>query len=312
MSTRHDPDRVLAAWLNDEARSGAPDRLLSATRTRLASTHQRRSWWPARRFREMNVYAKLAITAAAVAVVALAGIYFLPRGSNVAGPGPSPSPTPTPSPIADFAGGSYAPGTTYAITDPCCVASRMTFTMPAGGWYAPLEPWRIGKDVPGGSDIFDLYVKPHFVDNVYTGGCHWRGTELDPPVGPTVDDLATALVAQAGPGASPAAPVTSVVTRQEGRAVTSVRSRRVQVQFRWRSVDLQSLRQRPRIRRPAIYARCRSGQHVLHRRRRRHATGHRRDVPAGHVRRRPRRADKIIASIRFGSSRCSPSPFPFS
>jgi hypothetical protein len=45
------------------------------------------------------------------------------------------------------------------------------------------------------------------VGNVYTGGCHWRGTALDPRVGPTVDDLATALSAQAGPDASPPADV---------------------------------------------------------------------------------------------------------
>ena len=42
----------------------------------------------------------------------------------------------------------------------------MTFTIPAAGWYAPFEAWRIGKDVPGGSDVFDLDVTPMFVDNV--------------------------------------------------------------------------------------------------------------------------------------------------
>ena len=164
----------------------------------------------------MNTTSKLAIAAAAVVVVAIVGINLLPRNGGVGtGPTSNPTqtptqtPTPTPSPIADFAG-SFAPGTTYAITDPCCVVpSRLTFTIPATGWYAPLEPWRIGKEVPGGeSDIFDLYVTPRLVDNVYTGGCHWLGTELVPPVGPTVDDLAAALNAQAGPGASPPAAVT--------------------------------------------------------------------------------------------------------
>jgi hypothetical protein len=66
----------------------------------------------------------------------------------------------------------------------------------------------IGKNVAGGGDVFDLSFSPHLVDNVYTGGCHWRGTALDPPVGPTVDDLATALRAQAGPGAPAPAAVT--------------------------------------------------------------------------------------------------------
>lgn len=169
----------------------------------------------------MNNGLKLAMAAAAVVVVTLVGINLLPRSEGVGVPGPSPTsdptqtpwPTQTPSPTTasnfNFAGGSYAPGTTYVIDDPCCVApGRMTFTMPASGWYAPLEAWRIGKNVAGGSDLFDLYVTPHFVDNIYTGGCEWRGTELDPPVGPTVDDLATALIAQAGPGASPPASVT--------------------------------------------------------------------------------------------------------
>jgi hypothetical protein len=169
----------------------------------------------------MNSALKLAIAAAAVVVVALVGINLLQRSQGVGVPGPSatpnptqtPLPTQTPSPTSasnvNFAGGSYAPGTTYVIEDPCCVApSRMTFTIPATGWYAPLEAWRIGKNVTGGSDLFDLYVTPHFVGNIYTGGCHWRGTELDPPVGPTVDDLATALFVQAGPGASPPIAVT--------------------------------------------------------------------------------------------------------
>jgi hypothetical protein len=84
----------------------------------------------------------------------------------------------------------------------------MTFTMPVTGWYAPFEPWRIGKNVTGGSDLFDLIVTPHFVDNIYTGGCHWQGTALVPRVGPTADDLATALNTLNGPGASPPTAVT--------------------------------------------------------------------------------------------------------
>ncbi len=100
----------------------------------------------------MNAYAKLAIAAAAVVVVAVAGIYFLPRGGNVAGPVPTASPSPTPSPVLNFVG-SYAPGTTYTIDDPCCVGpSRMTFTMPATGWSA-FDFVSVGKNVPGGSAI---------------------------------------------------------------------------------------------------------------------------------------------------------------
>lgn len=207
MSTDRDTTRIVRSWLELGA-TALPDRVLDAVLDQLPTTPQRRSWGPARRFLDMNTSIKLAIAVAAVVVVAVAGFYLLPLGRGIAGPGPTPSPTPSPSPIANFAGGSYAPGTTYAIDDPCCVASRMIFTMPSTGWYAPLEAWRIGKNVTGGSDLFDLYVTPHFVDNVYTGGCHWRGTALVPRVGPTVDDLATALNAQSGPGVSPPTAVT--------------------------------------------------------------------------------------------------------
>jgi hypothetical protein len=169
----------------------------------------------------MNNALKFAIAAAAVIVVALVGINLLPRGATVGvGPSPTPNPTqsptqtptrsPTPTPAANVNfTGNYASGATYVIDDRCCVAqSLMSFTIPAAGWYAPAEPWRIGKNVTGGPDFFDLIVTPHFVDNVYTGGCHWHDTALVPRVGPTVDDLAIALNAQAGPGASPPVAVT--------------------------------------------------------------------------------------------------------
>jgi hypothetical protein len=204
MSTDRDTTRVVRSWLEVGA-TALPDRVLDAVLDQLPTTPQRRSWGAARRFLDMNTSIKLAIAAAAIVVVAFAGYTLLPSGNGLnGGPGPSssPSPSPTPSPILNFAGSSYAPRTTYAIEDAFAVAlPRMTFTMPATGWYAPLEAWRIGKNVPGGSDIFDLYVTPLIVGNIYTGGCHWRGTELDPPVGPTVDDLATALSALDGASA---------------------------------------------------------------------------------------------------------------
>ncbi len=71
--------------------------------------------------------------------------------------------------------------------------------MPATGWTAG-DPVFVGNGVVG--------FGPQLVDNVYTGGCHWQGTAQTPPVGPTVDDLAAALSAQNGPGASPPTDVT--------------------------------------------------------------------------------------------------------
>jgi hypothetical protein len=154
---------------------------------------------------------KLAIAAVAVVVVAIAGVNLLPRQGGIGVPGPSPTavPSPTSSPTVNFAG-SFAPGTTYAIDAPDRVgSSRMTFAVPATGWSAIADDFVfVGKNVAGGGDGVDLYFSPHLVDNVYTGGCHWLGTALIPRVGPTVDDLAIALSAQAGPGASPPTAVT--------------------------------------------------------------------------------------------------------
>lgn len=161
----------------------------------------------------MNTFAKLALAAAAVVAVALVGINLLPRSGGVGVPGPSPtsSPTQAPSPTPESnlnVVGSFVPGTTYVIDDPCCVGpARISLTFPATGWFS-IDPVTLGKNVLGDPDLYDIYLSPQLVENVYTGGCNWRGTALDPPIGPTVDDLAAALLAQAGPGASPPTAVT--------------------------------------------------------------------------------------------------------
>lgn len=118
-----------------------------------------------------------------------------PTALTTAAPSGSPAPVPLPT-------GSVVPGTTYYIDDPCCVGpARIFLTAPAGWWT--FDPIFIGKNVLGDPDLYDILLGVHLVGNVYTGGCQWRGTALDPKVGPTVDDLATALAAQEGPGASP-------------------------------------------------------------------------------------------------------------
>jgi hypothetical protein len=201
VSTDRDVTRIVRSWL-EEGRTALPDRVLDTVLDQLPATHQRRASWPARRFGEMNIVAKFAAAAAAVVVVAVVGILLLPRTGGVAGPGPSPSviPSPSPTPVA-VPLGNLAPGTTYFWEDPSQVgAGRISFTMPAAGWFT-FDPAFLGKGTRN-PDHFDLYISPHLVDNVYTGGCHWHGTAHVPRIGPTVADLATALSAQAGPGGS--------------------------------------------------------------------------------------------------------------
>ena len=103
MSNHLDPDRSIAAWLVAEAPDRAPERLLETSRERVRSTAQRWSLRPARRFDAMNSYAKLALAAAAVLVVAVVGINLGPglsTTSSEASPTSSPLASPTASPSA--------------------------------------------------------------------------------------------------------------------------------------------------------------------------------------------------------------------
>ena len=69
MSTRPDPDRSIPEWLAAEARDGAPQRLLDASRARVRETRQRRAWWPGSRG-----FAGFALATGGVAVLVLVGI----------------------------------------------------------------------------------------------------------------------------------------------------------------------------------------------------------------------------------------------
>jgi hypothetical protein len=90
MSTNIDPRRSVRAWLEAEAPDRAPGRLIDASRDRIRSTRQRRPWLPARRASDMNSYAKWAIAAAAVVIVAIAGYNLLPtRGGAASQPAAS-------------------------------------------------------------------------------------------------------------------------------------------------------------------------------------------------------------------------------
>jgi len=214
MSTDRDVNRIVRSWL-EEGRTALPDRVLDIVLDQLPATPQRRAPWPVRRLLEMQIPSRIAVAAAAVIALAVIGAIAFPKAGGVGGLRPTPVPTPSPSPVA-VPLGNLAAGTTYFWDDPCCVgAERISFTMSGTGWFT-FDPIFLGKGTRN-PDHFDVYISPHLVANVYTGGCHWLGTALVPPVGPTVDDLATALLAQAGPGASP--PIAVTVGGHPGKKV---------------------------------------------------------------------------------------------
>ena len=92
MSAERDTTRIVRSWLRTDEHESA-DRVLTNVFAVLDATPQRRSPWSARRIAAMNTFAKLAMGAAAVVLVAVALLPTL--GGLGGGPGSSPSPSPS-------------------------------------------------------------------------------------------------------------------------------------------------------------------------------------------------------------------------
>ena len=101
MTTERDRStRVVLSWLREDTHENA-ERVLLLALDEVDTTPQRRSWWPARRFSDMNKLALTAAAAAAVLVIAVVGYNLLP-GLGVGGPSPTPSPSPSPLAVGSF------------------------------------------------------------------------------------------------------------------------------------------------------------------------------------------------------------------
>jgi hypothetical protein len=210
MTREHDFIGILEEYLDEhEGHTPLPDAARDAIRAELPSIHQRPAWWPGWRFPEMNNIAKLSVAAAIVAVAALVGFNTL-LAPNVGGPGlddPSPSPTGTPAPLS---GEELEPGR-YILAH----GLNATITVPAG--WENVDQRGVAK---GGDDSFMAVVFWPFPDDfnvVYSNPCQWSTTIVDPPVGPTVDELANALAGQSMRG--DAVPTGVTIDGYEGKLV---------------------------------------------------------------------------------------------
>jgi hypothetical protein len=109
--------------------------------------------------------------------------------------------------------GDLEAGTTYFLDDLWDVGSAdLILTVPATGRLAN-GGGNLYRDLiadPVGPAFAEVLITPWWrARNLTADPCHWRnGGELDPPVGPTADDLATALVEQAAGNASAPTDVT--------------------------------------------------------------------------------------------------------
>ena len=184
MRTGRDTTRIVRSWLEDGV-TQLPDRVLDAALDEIPAIPQRRRSWGGANLPHVSRAAQFALATAAVLLVAALGLAMLVSGPNVGGPEP-PAPTPTPSPMALPEGQvSLEPGA-YAVGVPFPV--RVTFDVPAG-WTAcswgPQEAGACRGDFAGVSFMI--------VDNVVSDPCDPSQPQLEPPVGPSVDDLVTAI-----------------------------------------------------------------------------------------------------------------------
>ena len=198
MSTDRETTRIVRSWLRTDEYESA-DRVLDAVLDQLDTTPQRRAtWWPARRLPEMNTFAKFGVAAAAVVVAALLGFnYFI--SPNIGDPdleGPSPTPTSAPAEAvqlqsvagADLEPGLYTLGTGFPV--------EIAFDLQPGWTSCPdgIDPKEQiicrfpGETTPPAA----VYLGFTVIDNVVADPCD-DTVLLDPPVGPSVDDLVAAI-----------------------------------------------------------------------------------------------------------------------
>lgn len=185
MSFDPDTTRIVRSWM-DEGVTQLPDRVLDAVLDQLPATPQRRAAWPtAWRFPVMSTIAKFGAAAIIVAAAVMLGYTYLT--SPDVGSGGIDDPTPAPS--ADT--GSALEAGRYSVEPG--IAATVSVEVPAG-WSA-VDAWAfsgpIGHEAPAG-----MGIRFYTVDNLVSNPSSLGDGPLDPPVGPTVDDLMQAIVAQ--------------------------------------------------------------------------------------------------------------------
>jgi hypothetical protein len=189
-----DLDARLAAWL-EEGPSSGPDEVLSRTFARARSTQQVRGSLHRLthhlRFQPMNAMIKIA----AVAVIALVvGVAIDPLRPTTPYAATGPSPSPSPSPVLLPSGGTLDAGSYYIDAGADVAPARFTFTVPAG-WASDGAVKNSDPQYPAAGWEGEVGFETWIVTHVFSDACH-HTTLVD--AGTTVDELATALLAQQG------------------------------------------------------------------------------------------------------------------
>jgi hypothetical protein len=187
--------RAVRSWLQVGV-TRLPDRVLDRVLDEVAMTAQRRHGWSVRLF----VGATVAAAVVVVAAIVTSGI--LPTTRNVADPPPDAPLEPRISSRLDE--GPLDAGT-YTVEGVFDVA--LAFTVP-DGWAVGavgadhVEIWKVPSDdairPPDGTGVGFFLI-----GNLFFDPCAPDDRMLDPPIGPTVEDLADGFAQVAGYGAAP-------------------------------------------------------------------------------------------------------------
>jgi hypothetical protein len=215
VSTDRDVERIVRSWM-DEGVTQLPDRVLDLVLDQIPATPQRRAPWLARMFSLTNNPTGLALTAAVVVALVL-GITLLTRPS--VGDHTEPTPTPTPRPSANPIS---VPGATWpldaGIYSLPSFPLEITFEVPAG-WHSCSDSLVEQSVCYTPTDFpFDTRVSFLIVENVVADPCSPGEEALEPPVGPSIDDLVAAISSLAGFEAS--TPVEVTVAGYHGKRFT--------------------------------------------------------------------------------------------
>ena len=200
MSTDRDTTRIVRWWL-EEGVTALPDRVLDGVLDQIPATRQRRSLWRGLLIPRFGANVRLGMAAAAVVVVAIFGLALLPAITRPTGPGsPSPSPHPSPTSLSSPQDEATLTPGRYALE--VFSVPGISLDVPAGWWHCWNDPNEEG--VCGDRELEVAFL---IVQNVVAGQCATGGELRSPPVGPTVDELVSAISDIPGVTVTPAVDV---------------------------------------------------------------------------------------------------------
>jgi hypothetical protein len=221
MNQQRDIERLLNHWFSDGP-TEAPDRVIDHVTDRIERQSQRHAWRLQRRPYPMNAYAKIAVAAAAVIIVALVGYNLLPGRAGIGGPVATPTPTASLSPSSTpSAPAALSPSPSGAFvscdeSDNGCAGDltagehttaafspKLTYTIPSG-WRNTLDKDRAYTWHPPGY-TFLFQIASQVAIPAQNARC---SAERKVGVGNAVADWISFLTKHPGLGATTPKPVT--------------------------------------------------------------------------------------------------------